>query len=175
MIWRNIPGWDDYEASDSGSIRRVSTGCVLRARIRASHDGYAVVDLQAPSRASSRKKVTIGVHILVCAAFHGPRPSCEHEAAHGNGARTDNRSRNLRWATRAENAADKALHGTAPVGARNAASKLTDQQVIAIRLDPRNQTVIGAEYGIDRRTVGKIKNGHRWGHLFSQTRNGQAA
>ena len=70
MIWRNIPGWDDYEASDSGSIRRVSTGCVLRARIRASHDGYAVVDLQAPSRASSRKKVTIGVHILVWYETH---------------------------------------------------------------------------------------------------------
>ena len=51
------------------------------------------------------------VHRLVLEAFVGPCPA-EHECAHLNGARDDNRLLNLSWVTRAENAHHKRVHGT---------------------------------------------------------------
>jgi len=34
---------------------------------------------------------------LVCEAFHGPRPSPEHEVRHRDGNITNNRASNLMW------------------------------------------------------------------------------
>ena len=42
------------------------------------------------------------LHILVCIAFNGERPSEDHTVDHINGNKTDNRASNLRWATRKE-------------------------------------------------------------------------
>lgn len=42
-------------------------------------------------------------HILVCTAFHGPRPSPKHQVDHINRNRFDNRPENLRWVTPREN------------------------------------------------------------------------
>jgi hypothetical protein len=100
-------------------------------------------------------------------AFKGPRPSGNHEAAHKNGRKNDNRGANLRWATRIENENDKRSHGTAPVGERNAAAKISQNQALSIFHDTRPATTIAADYGINRRTVTKIKLGQRWRHLHA--------
>lgn len=169
MDWKDIPDWPNYQASSAGEIRNKATGRPIRQRVRKC-DGYAVVDLYIPRLSDAerpqRNKRTFGVHILVCMAFHGSRPSRDHQAAHGNsGNRTDNRKDNLRWATRLENAADKILHGTVTHGELNGCAKLTHQQVLNIMEDTRAQGAIAADYGVDRRTVGKIKNGKRWAHV----------
>lgn len=41
-------------------------------------------------------------HVLVCTAFHGPRPTPRHTADHINRDTSDNRAVNLRWATRVQ-------------------------------------------------------------------------
>jgi hypothetical protein len=41
-------------------------------------------------------------HILICTAFHGPRPD-GYQCDHINGIPTDNRACNLQWVTPAEN------------------------------------------------------------------------
>ncbi len=59
------------------------------------------------------------IHVLVCEAFHGPRPgTCRQwHAAHKNGNPTDNRACNLRWATvRENNYLDQKKHGTWKLG-----------------------------------------------------------
>ncbi len=63
------------------------------------------------------RKVQLGgkqwrVNRVVCWAFHGAPPSDEHHAAHKDGNRKKNTPDNLYWATRAENAADLARHGS---------------------------------------------------------------
>lgn len=44
-------------------------------------------------------------------------------------------------------------------------SKLTEEQILAIRSDPRGASVIAAEYGIVQQHVSKIRLLQRWGHL----------
>lgn len=52
------------------------------------------------------------IHVLVCTAFHGPKPSPEFEVRHLDGNRANNRAENLVWGTRSENALDRKFHGT---------------------------------------------------------------
>lgn len=62
----------------------------------------------------------IGVHRLVCAAFHGAPPTSNHEPDHINGDRSDNRPSNLEWVTHKENirrARSKPVRGVAANGA----------------------------------------------------------
>ena len=49
-------------------------------------------------------------HILVCTAFHGPRPSPRHQVDHINRDRFDNRPENLRWVTPHENCMNSIRH-----------------------------------------------------------------
>lgn len=49
------------------------------------------------------------VHVLVCTAFHGPRPSAEATVDHINRIKHDNRASNLRWATKSEQMSNRKL------------------------------------------------------------------
>jgi HNH endonuclease/NUMOD4 motif len=169
MNWKPIPGWPRYEASTDGMTRIQASGRVLAQRLRVGDD-YLVVDLYGEpgpgsNRPNRRIRKTIGVNILVCMAFHGPRPSAHREAAHCNGKKEDNPICNLRWATKLENELDKRLHSTAPQGERNGGAKLLQNQAVAILHDARKHAVIAAEYGIGSRAVSKIKRGDRWAHI----------
>ncbi len=143
--WRDIPGWDGYQASSLGRIRSLD-----RTRIQLMPDGsmqpvlypgrirklsqcattkYIKVGL---SNLQHGKRRTMAVHILVCSTFHGERPA-RHDVAHYNNDRTDNRASNLRWATRRENKADSIRHCTVNSGERNGQAKITDRQCEAMR------------------------------------------
>ena len=100
--WRNVSTWPEYEVSDDGQVRR--SGHLLAQR--PNDYGYMRVDLwRRPRRASKL------VHVLVCEAFHGPRPD-GLEARHLNGDQLDNRADNLAWGTRSRNMLDAVKHGT---------------------------------------------------------------
>jgi hypothetical protein len=50
-------------------------------------------------------------------------------------------------------------------GDRHGMAKLTDEQVIAIRADPRRQWEIAAEYGVSQNHVSRIKSRKVWSHV----------
>ena len=75
----------------------------------------------------------IGVHQAACEHRHGPAPSAKHEVAHRCGVRRCMNYRHIRWATRAENIADKLIHGTHNRGERNWNNRLTQQMVLRLR------------------------------------------
>ena len=98
--WRRIPLHPGYEASSEGRVRSVhrtltdgreAGGVVLTPT--PDKDGYLRVKL-------GRK--TVGVHVLVCLAFHGP-PEVRHL---GDGV-TDNRPDRICWGSRRDNERDK--------------------------------------------------------------------
>lgn len=68
-------------------------------------DGYPVI---------SHEGRAYGAHRRLCELVNGPPPTPQHQAAHGCGKGHLGciTNRHLRWATPAENCADKVIHGT---------------------------------------------------------------
>jgi len=116
-MWRDIPNWPGYQASDMGEIRsldrmipvsnrgtRRATGRVL-TQIPGTH-GYPTVMLYGPG---GRKRVA--VHRLILLAFVGEPVAPATEACHNDGTQTNNRLSNLRWDTPSANRRDTVRHG----------------------------------------------------------------
>ena len=104
-------------------------------------------------------------HRYICTKIYGPAPTKKHDAAHSCGNKLCMNKRHLRWATRAENEADKKAHGRDNRGSRHGMSKLTAEQVRAIRGARMAQKTIAHQYGISRATVSDLKRKRRWTHL----------
>jgi hypothetical protein len=116
----------------------------------------------------SHVRKTVKIHIVVCTAFHGPKPTPEHQVAHRNGVRTDNRASNLRWATSLENHADMEVHGTVLRGSGHPEAKLTESQVRKIREERESGTplkTIASKYGVAVSTIGNITVHRSWSHI----------
>lgn len=104
---------------------------------------------------------------VICSELHGPPPSDKHEAAHscGRGNFGCANGGHLRWATRAENEADKLLHGTSNRGERHGMAKLSTVEVLAIREMAVPSRQIAKAFGISQTMVSKIKRGEAWAHV----------
>lgn len=169
--WRAIPGFEDYEVSSLGGVRRRTDSLTTRAgkvmKIKLDQYGYCRVSLR-----KDNKYHYFGVHCLVLMAFVGPRPTNEHQAAHRDGARANNILANLRWATPKENAEDRVRHGTLKghrlPGSLHLNSKLNEQSVIQIKqrvsLGERPSD-LAAEFGVSRPTISDLLHGRTWGHV----------
>jgi hypothetical protein len=110
------------------------------------------------------RRTNVGFHVLVCEAFHGPRPSPDHEVAHCDGNRANNRSSNVRWATPKENAADRSLHGTQS-GSNHPAAKLLVADVLAIHHLKQfgfRGSDIALMFDMNRNTINRIAAGKSW-------------
>jgi hypothetical protein len=90
----------------------------------ANYKGYGMFALN---------KKTLRAHVYVCEMYHGPRPTPAHEVAHNCGVRACVNPAHLRWATRAENHADKKLHGTHRQGETHHTAKYSDADIRMMR------------------------------------------
>jgi DNA invertase Pin-like site-specific DNA recombinase len=89
-------------------------------------------------------------------------------ACHNDGDKNNNCAANLRWDTAVNNERDKAAHGTKLNGTRNHKSRLTEADIIAIRLllaQGEKQLSIAETFGVSYKTISKIKLRQRWGWL----------
>lgn len=165
--WRptHIKNW--YEVSDQGRIRNARTGRILRIHGPYRNHPYPSVHLGAHT--------PVSVHVVVCQAFHGPRPTPRHEVAHNNGIHQDNRAENVRWATHSENCLDRREHGTAHLvgvfpGEASSQAKLNGEQVIAMRrtyaAGGASQHQLARQYGVSRSLIARIVQGKNWRHLL---------
>jgi hypothetical protein len=111
----------------------------------------------------------VRVHLLVCEAFHGAKPSPIHHVAHCNGNILDNKALNLRWSTPTENEADKVKHGTIMTGVRHHQAKLNETHVRSIREEYSKGGVtlgqLAVKHGVYFTTISKIVNRTTWRHL----------
>lgn len=177
MEWRVCPRFQDYEVSECGDVRRRTAarnrplGFQLRGSI--TWQGYVAYSLAI----GPHKTVTIPAYRLVAEAFLGPQPTPKHEVAHRNGSKVGAHWRDLRWATKTENNADMAMHGTWRNGQRNGNAKVTEEQVLQIRREywqikrgeqGRRDKVaqrLGAKYGLSQPAIHKMISGETWKHL----------
>ncbi len=106
---------------------------------------------------------------FMCRLAHGAPPSRKHEAAHSCGKAFDGcvHPHHLRWATKAENEADKLIHGTLLKGEQLPQSKLTEADVAKILAlkGKMFQREIAARFDVNVSCINKILKGRRWAHI----------
>lgn len=113
------------------------------------------------------KNVQTFVHVMVIECFVGPRPKGMH-INHIDGVKTNNAIVNLEYCSRAENMAHASRTGLFARGARHYKTKLTEDDVRAIRAardGGESLTTICARYGIGKPAASMIANRKTWRHV----------
>jgi len=149
--WAEIPGWEVYEASTNGRMRR---GGELLAPVLNSLYGRPSITLWKDNEPTTRY-----VHSCVLTAFRGPAPEGT-EARHRNGDRQDNRLANLQWANGSTNQRDKVRHGS-----NGGPAKLTREQaaeIRALRKSGKTQQSIADQFSVSRSLVSMIESRLVW-------------
>lgn len=139
--WRGHPVHAGLEVSSMGRVRRNG----MAAKLVLNDKGYLY--------ASCGNGHPRGVGVLVLEAFISERPD-GHDCDHINADRTDNRLVNLRWLDRTKN---RSVYGR-----KNSATKLTREEVKAIRASSETMKALGKRYGVDRSLIGQIKRRVIW-------------
>ena len=182
-VWRAVVGYEgqcevsslgrvrslDVEVTHVGrwgTVRTTRTPGRMLAPVFQIFEGYTTVRVNIGSRARGNKALRT-VSSLVAAAFIGPRPA-GHEVAHNDGNSQNNAAENLRYATPAENTADKFKHGTVLRGEQVGNAKLDAAKVSDLKARLRSGEpgwALAKEFGVSQAQVSQIRNGKRWGHV----------
>jgi hypothetical protein len=176
-MWRQVPGFPDYEASTDGLIRSLertikqSNGSLRTFPSKVLKPGknrrnYFIVSLIAPDRSHN----TRSVHRLILETFVGPRPE-GLECRHLDGNHQNNNLINLCWGTPGDNMADKIAHGTYVRGEKVGNSVLTEAHVCSIYMKAHTGAQMDAlakEYGVSRQSIEAIKYQRNWKWLTDQ-------
>lgn len=94
MEWKKIKGFENYEVSDEGKVRNITTGFVLKQE---DNRGYLRVVLYINGKKTHKK-----IHRLVAEAFI-PNPDNKPQVNHRDEDKKNNSVRNLEWVTAKEN------------------------------------------------------------------------
>lgn len=149
--WRPVPGYPAYQVSVEGLVRRTAgghgsqPGTVLKPR---TQDGYLRVNLSRDGIAKS-----VQIHVVVCTAFHGPRPGPNFLVCHRNDVRNDNRADNLYWGTPSQNAHDAIRNRFRKFGTNTARAAKSPETMT------RRQKQILAQFQMDERLAKRAAKG----------------
>ena len=90
-LWKDIPGFEGYQAHPEGEVRVKKTRRVLKVQCRKEH-----------YRSSTINGKKVKIHRLIAMTFV-PNPGNLPIVNHINGTMRDNRAENLEWCTRSHN------------------------------------------------------------------------
>lgn len=99
--WKPIKNHNGYYISESGDVYNSKADRILEGALN-KQSGYHRVNIQGKS---------YHTHTLVCAAFHGERPSKKYEVDHINRCRTWNEASNLRWVLKKDQSKNRSYSG----------------------------------------------------------------
>lgn len=172
-LWKDIAGYEGcYQISSEGRYKSLcknvtdKDGKRIRfykegiRKIQVNNMGYPIAQLCVGQQ---RKKFLISR--LVATAFIA-NPENKSDVNHKDCNPLNNNVENLEWVTHAENMRYAAAIGNLnKKGESHHNSRLTVQQVLAIRNDNSNQHEIAAKFGVTRSHISDIKNRRRWAHV----------
>ncbi len=169
-IWKTIPGFMRYEASNTGKLRSKNykrTGKTIELN-PAEDGGY----MRTVLLDNNGKYKTIRVHRIILKTFIG---NSHWETNHINGDKTDNKLSNLEYCTHSENlihafkiGLEKLMRGT-----DNHFAKLNDNQIKEIREYAKihgklkNRKGLSFKYGVTESHLKDIVSRRRnaWSHI----------
>lgn len=164
--WRDVPGFTNYQASETGAIRR-KTGYGYRYSKFSEHKTSKGFYLRVSAMSDNGKDRSKGVHILVCLAFKGLPPTDDkYEVNHIDGNKLNNLPSNLEWRTRSKNL-DHAHE-----------NNLRKESVAVLMKDHIEETItrfyslgeMGRQFGLDPRVCSRIVNKHsveKWNSRYT--------
>lgn len=167
-IWKPITGFEGfYEVSNYSRIKGVKRiDCKGQRRsesiklLNLDSDGYLLVVLS-----KDRKNFTLKPHRL-CAIEFISNPENKCCVNHIDGVKTNCHISNLEWNTEYENREHAIKNGLRKdKGQDNAASKLTNDQVIEIYNSKLSNKQLAIIYNVVPLTINRIKIGYKWSHI----------
>jgi hypothetical protein len=105
-IWKVIPGFPKYEVSSEGNLQVITTGKTRKSYV--NKGGYKMLSLQLNGKLKGKL-----IGSLVLTAFVGASTG-DQTVDHVNRNRVDDNLANLRWATKAEQSANRNKPSTIP-------------------------------------------------------------
>ena len=161
-IWKNIPGYDGFMASNYGRIKTIerfinynNRKCLRKERILKPHKskiGYYTI---APFQ-----KTTYS-HKLIALTFLGERPN-RLVVDHIDGDYLNNNINNLRYVNQKENVNNAMRLGKIKIGEGCKWSILKKENVIEIRNSKIQNNILAKKYNVSRATIYDIKNYRTW-------------
>jgi len=121
--------------------------------------GYGRVNVLGKSKNASQ---------IMCQMAHGEAPTENHQAAHlcGKGHLGCVNPQHLQWQTPAENNADKANHGTLPLGERVYNATISDETARKVKeMRGKPYADIEGQLGVKKHVIGSILSGRTWRHV----------
>lgn len=155
---RPLPGFPDYAVTRFGAVLSLKSEMPRLLKPIRAKDGHLYVFCYRQA-----KQYKVWVHRAVLYAFVG-QPEPRQECRHLDGNPANNHLSNLAWGTRLQNMADKARHGTQPVGEKSGTHKLTASDVVEMRrLYPKlTLRALAREYGVSHTAVRRAIKGIKW-------------
>lgn len=129
-IWKNIPNYDGYQASNFGNIRSLDRTIIQKnngVKRRVKGKLLKCSDSLNNGLTVNIYGKTTPIHYLICITFIGERKD-NYEICHINGNPKDNRLVNLRYDTKSENQIDMYRQGH-----KTGQAKLELKDVLKIR------------------------------------------
>lgn len=168
-VWNPFVGLEGiFVTSNKGRFKRIfnkryPVDKLAKPFIHKDGDGY----VQVPTCHLGQKTYHLA-HRAVALAFI-PNLLNLPDVNHKDGNKSNNCVENLEWCTKSENMKEAYRMGLAKSrkGEESNWSKLTEVQVLEIRAIGKSmkQKELSDIYGVDRRTISKIINRERWGHI----------
>lgn len=165
--WRQIKWAPSYDVSDDGQVRSwlplrnfapVPSAPRMR-KLAVDKDGYHKITL-----AVNGTRTDVRVCGLVAEAWHGPRPKGE-VARHLDGSRTNDTPANVVWGTPQDNSDDAKRHGTLMRGSQVNTSRLSAEDVVAVKTSELGHSALARMYGVTPGAIWHIRNGRTWNHV----------
>jgi hypothetical protein len=150
--------WGEAQAWALSAVHYTGDDCLLWP-FKATTCGYGTMGVAGK---------TVKTHRYVCELASGSPPQSDMDCAHSCHVSLCCNPRHLRWATRAENEADKKANGTDNRGARHGKTTLTSDDVLAIRAARKSGFSTGEiarRYNVTPGSISNIMSGVSWAWL----------
>lgn len=168
--WRPVVGYEGlYEVSSDGRVRSLDR--ITRHGRRRKSQILSLATITGGYQSAELYRDGVGrmraVSVLAAEAFFGPKPN-GYDVCHNDGNPSNNALENLRYDTRANNQADRKIHGTHCIGERSPNARLTWAGVREIRDSSDTCAELARRLDVSRKAVWLVRKGRSWPQEFSE-------